>query len=80
MEELWQVLKKKNMQRKKKVYVKGDVRGNVMKWEILNDEDEEIRLDHVSTLGDAVRGLHIDSWSLTAVGYDGSCTIWNFWD
>ena len=51
-----------------------------MKWEISNDEDEEIRLDHVSTLGDAVRGLHIDSWSLTAVGYDGSCTIWNFWD
>ena len=59
----------------------GDVRGNVMKWELDHaDDDAEVVMDHVATLGDAVRGLHMDRWSLTAVAYDGSCNVWDFWN
>ena len=57
--------------------VLGDVRGNVMKWELQDDDD--VAMVHVATLGDAVRGLHMDKWSLTAVAYDGSCNVWDFW-
>ena len=58
----------------------GDVRGNVMKWELgQKDDDGSVVMDHVATLGDAVRGLYMDRWSLTAVAYDGSCSLWDFW-
>ena len=62
------------------MYVSGDVRGNVMKWELplKCDGGEDVTMDHVATLGDAVRGLDMDSWSLTAVAYDGSCNVWDF--
>ena len=64
-------------------HVLGDVRGNVMKWELPPDDsdgDDNVVMDHVATLGDAVRGLHMDKWSLTAVAYDGSCNVWDFWN
>ena len=52
-----------------------------MKWELDHaDVDAEVGMDHVATLGDAVRGLHMDRWSLTAVAYDGSCNVWDFWN
>ena len=45
------------------MYVSGDVRGNVMKWELplKCDGGEDVTMDHVATLGDAVRGLDMDS-------------------
>ena len=54
-----------------------------MKWELPPDDsdgDDNVVMDHVATLGDAVRGLHMDKWSLTAVAYDGSCNVWDFWN
>lgn len=57
--------------------VAGDVRGAVMKWQI--GDEEEVRMMSVAQLSDSVRGLGLDSRSLTAVAYEGQVCMWDFW-
>ena len=57
--------------------IAGDVRGNVLKWDLTEEVvGEAVTLD---TMTEAVRGLHLTSTSLTAVAFDGDCLVWNFW-
>ena len=49
-----------------------------MKWELL-DGDDQPKLECVAKMEDAVRGLAVDKYSLTAVSYEGGCTVWDFW-
>jgi len=57
--------------------VAGDVRGAVMKWQIA--EGEEVVMVEVAQLSDSIRGLRLDSRSLTAVAYEGQVCMWDFW-
>ena len=57
--------------------IAGDVRGNVLKWDLTGEVvGEAVTLD---TMTEAVRGLHLTSNTLTALAFDGDCLVWNFW-
>jgi len=64
------------------VIVAGDVRGQVMKWDLgthdMNNHGE-VEPDIIAQMSDAVRGLYLDQFSLTSLSFDASCLVWDFW-
>jgi len=59
--------------------VAGDVRGALMKWEIGEEGDQPSSMMVVAQMSDSVRGLRLDSRSLTAAAYEGQVCMWDFW-
>ena len=57
--------------------IAGDVRGNVLKWDLREEVVGEAVTLH--TMTEAVRGLQLSSNNLTALAFDGDCLVWNFW-
>ena len=55
----------------------GDVRGNVLRWDLTQDTAGEAVT--LTTLTDAVRGLQMESSGLLAIAFDASCLVWSFW-
>ena len=62
--------------------VAGDVRGHVMVWRTGPRDDSELYKKEPYVIGqmsDAVRGVHIDNYSLKTISFDASSLIWDFW-
>ena len=59
------------------IIIAGDVRGNVLKWDLT--EQTAVEAETLTTMSDAIRGIHLNNSSLTAVSFDASCLVWNFW-
>ena len=62
--------------------VAGDVRGHVMVWRIGTHDNSDTYQKEPYVIGqmsDAIRGVHIDNYSLTALSFDACSLIWDFW-
>ena len=61
----------------------GDVRGNVMRWELSNNSnvgsEDNVSPIIVTKMSDAIRELSLDQFSLKSVSFDATCNIFDFW-
>ena len=59
--------------------VAGDVRGNLIKWSLSNNDTNMVSPMIITKMTDAVRGVYLDQFNLVTLSFDGDCDVYDIW-
>ena len=59
--------------------VAGDMRGNLIKWSLSNNDTNMVSPVIITKMTDAVRGVYLDQFNLVSLSFDGDCDVYDIW-